>query len=1143
MQDVFENIDNETAPLQYAYHSNDKRSLRNFLIQQSAEEGKTNGEQLGLSAEEIELLNADDLWLYDESWVSMVSGVAWNDATPARMTGIDWDNQKLSGDLIFNSCDKLATLLCSNNSIAKLRVLKLKALEVLCCDNNRITDFDFRNNIKLHTLHCGNNQLAVLYLQNNIKLQTLHCGDNRLAALHLQNNQELHTLYCSGNQIKALYLQNNVKLQLLHCGDNRIANLNLSKNTELHTLHCGNNRLTNLNLSKNTELHTLHCGNNRLAELDVSGNKSLKKIVCSKNQLVQLDLPDNDVLEELSCAINQLPFSMLPQIKYGDNYDYTPQCIAGVNVVNAEHEVDLSSEYCIADNITTYRWYDGMTELQKRQYLDINGKFTFTDQSLIGKILVCQMTNDTFPDFADKPLTCKVKVIEDTRIYHDDDKAALRNFLIQYSIEKGKTNGEQLGLDAREIAFFKNKFNWKINEEWIGKLAGITWNDATPKRITDIDWSIKNLSGNLNLSKCSELNRLNCNNNHLFNLNISKNTALQKLYCDGNNFVDLNLKNNIALRTLHCSDSKLTNLDLRENIALTTLYCNSSLLEDLNLRNNTGLLVLYCFNNRLTELDFQNNTELRVVYCNGNQLKSLNLKDCSALQALHCSGNQLESLNLKDCSDLQGLHCANNKIVHLDIMNNSLLKQLNCNNNRLTSLSLLENKLLRRIHCSGNWLARLNVDKLKHLKELYCSGNLLKFSTLPLTRGIHNYHYMPQENIQIYKVLLGSEVDLSSEYEVGDSITAFKWHDGEAELQKSQYTSRSGKFIFTDRSLAGKMLICKMTNAKFPALNDDNPLICEVRIVGGAMIYHDDDKTALRNFLIQPSAEKGKTNGEQLGLSAEEIELLNADNTWLYREDWVNKIAGTGWNKADPKRIISITWLKKNLSGDLILDVCTDLTSLKCNGNNISNLHISGLRNLRTLLCSNNQLADLDLSNCNEFRKLRCSNNRFKFLTLFRKIFNSDYTKPKMIDGGEVAIGQKIDLSIGCHIEDTTTYKWYDGIIEIPENQYTAENGMFVFSSIKFAGKILTCKMTNAVFNNFIGSQVKYAVKIVNTSKGPLNKNIVELVRYRHRRVVAGNAPVRSTEEQDLPDAEHEDVAGNISIKNMAIEKGWRWKE
>ena len=64
---------------------------------------------------------------------------------------------------------------------------------------------------------------------------------------------------------------------------------------------------------------------------------------------------------------------------------------------------------------------------------------------------------------------------------------------------------------------------------------------------------------------------------------------MKTLYAGGNKLTELDLSKNTALDYLDCSDNQLTELDLGENTALTTLYCGGNQLTELDLRNNTKL--------------------------------------------------------------------------------------------------------------------------------------------------------------------------------------------------------------------------------------------------------------------------------------------------------------------------------------------------------------------------------------------------------------------------------------------------------------------------------------------------------------------------------------------------------------------------
>ena len=112
--------------------------------------------------------------------------------------------------------------------------------------------------------------------------------------------------------------------------------------------------------------------------------------------------------------------------------------------------------------------------------------------------------------------------------------------------------------------------------------------------------------------------------------------------------------------------------------------------------------------------------------------------------------------------------------------------------------------------------------------------------------------------------------------------------------------------------------------------------------------YAEGDKTDLRNFLIQNSSIGGKTNGELLGLSAANLNLLSTDSNWINEENWVGKIFGLtwNWNAENPRRLTEITWNAKPLAGNLDLSNCTELISLGCSSNNLTNLDLSNCTEL-----------------------------------------------------------------------------------------------------------------------------------------------------------------------------------------------------
>ena len=146
--------------------------------------------------------------------------------------------------------------------------------------------------------------------------------------------------------------------------------------------------------------------------------------------------------------------------------------------------------------------------------------------------------------------------------------------------------------------------------------------------------------------------------------------------------------------------------------------------------------------------------------------------------------------------------------------------------------------------------------------------------------------------------------------------------------------------------------------------------------------YHEDDKEGLRIFLRQPSAEKGKTNAERLGLS------ISDTLDWQNDEGWVTKVDELVWNEETPKRLIKIRaerygaggWCFAKIAGVLDASKWTKLQILGCHVNQLTALNISANTELEELICYENKLSTLDVSTNTKLKKLNCDDNQLTVL-------------------------------------------------------------------------------------------------------------------------------------------------------------------
>ena len=412
--------------------------------------------------------------------------------------------------------------------------------------------------------------------------------------------------------------------------------------------------------------------------------------------------------------------------------------------------------------------------------------------------------------------------------YHPDDKEGLRAFLRQPSAVEGKINAQQLGLNVSDTT------NWQTDEAWVAKVINLTWNDETPKRLIFVKPFSRSLAGNLDATKWTALEELNCQNNQITTLNISGCMELRVLACDRNELSTLNLSGLIKLEGVQCYKNNFTSLDVSDLTALEYLNCDANKLTTLNVSSNTALKSLYCYNNQLQTLDVSSNTALEYLSCSDNQLTSLDVSGLTALATLHCSHNQLTSLNVNGCTALERIYCYHNQFISLDVSSNMALQYFGCGDNPLTSLKL--NTTLLGLYCENTKLASLDLSKNPFLEELECANNeftSLDFSNCPKFLYLYSdNNRLPLSDLYAASTIIGNneedtrnrklgsqtllprsvliDTELFADQAIlGSSITQYVVLKGGIPAPTSDYTVTSGKLTFHTLGV----YVVTMTNA------------------------------------------------------------------------------------------------------------------------------------------------------------------------------------------------------------------------------------------------------------------------------------------------------------------------------------------
>jgi hypothetical protein len=654
--------------------------------------------------------------------------------------------------------------------------------------------------------------------------------------------------------------------------------------------------------------------------------------------------------------------------------------------------------------------------------------------------------------------------------YHADDKEALRAFLRQSSATAGQSNAQQLGLSDTSA--------WYANELWVSQVPNLTWNTATPNRLTKINhsfvWANKNLAGNLDVSQCTALEHLNfgsnkltsvnvtgatalkelhCYSNLLQSIDVSSNAVLEKLICDYNQIATINVSNHTALERVQCDQNQLTSINVNGCTALISLACAGNLLTNLDVSSNTALIELRCSNNQLDNLDVSNNAALGYFLCADNLLESLDVSSNTALEYFECSMNPLSTLTIGNHPELIYFLCGGTLLESMNLSGLTAAQMILCNQNKLTSLNVNGLTALERLECQNNQLTNLNISNCTGIKRLSCQDNHLLLSELyaifdrlydnGATQIRLGPQHLPPPLVEINVPFAFSP----SQDAFGNASTVITVAGAELNYH---YKLSCDTITFLLPSLGNTYTVTMSNGAIYSDPDYPADVIYEAT---PAIPYAENDVEMLRRFLRQPSAVAGEINAERLGLS------ISDTTHWHTNKTWVTQVTGTSWANTVPARLKQINWhYSYNLAGSLDVSNCTGLEYLNCSWNDLTNLNVSNCTALENLSTETNHFHLSDLYAASERLKANGGNVNDRHLgnqELPRRYAAVDvmlaFTTPQNEFGGV-----------------TTTYSVTDSITSavVPESPttYTLNNGNITFHT---AGKIYEVIMSNeAIITN-----------------------------------------------------------------------------
>ncbi len=614
-------------------------------------------------------------------------------------------------------------------------------------------------------------------------LEIVHVYDNDLVSLNLSGAEALTELRMNNNvRCATLNLQGCTALERMYVQNCALESLDVASCEALVFVQAFNNKLKAFDASGKAALTTLYLHDNELEEIDLTGCRSLASLNVSNNSLEALDVSSTSVTF-LDCSRNRLTLASLPRISI-PSFNYSPQSEVEGEPVPYQEGVDLS----VFDRVefpgqepvqTSYAWFDvtAGTALQVDTLMENDGTGRFSiDKSLSGMDLRCEMTNAAYPGLT---LVYSISLEESVSAYDAGELVDLRTFLRFSNEETGLTNAMTLGLLPSDTT------TWNQSAKWLARLTRqghLTWkyeNEGTQeekKRLVKIFIVIQKMTGNLDLSACTELEELDC------------------------------------------TGIGITGLDVTKCLKLRNIWCMNNQIPVLDFSANTALVNVMCYNNPIKTLEFKNHPDLMVLDCQSCGLEHLDVSSCEVLRVLNCQNNKLKEVDVTGSPYLENLFVSYNQLTDLDITKNPDLMYFYAANNRISTYFDFAryNRGLWHIHIEHNQVEGFSVSDMT-IEEIDVSYNELTFSTIPFDFTRKTYVFAPQDTVDLGSIPANGILDISSEYmlDTDGSHSYYEWQilSGSEWLETDDVITldETGIFVF-DKDAVGNRYRCLITS-------------------------------------------------------------------------------------------------------------------------------------------------------------------------------------------------------------------------------------------------------------------------------------------------------------------------------------------
>lgn len=501
-------------------------------------------------------------------------------------------------------------------------------------------------------------------------LRITNCG---LSSINMAYNRALKNLDLSNNQLRTVDLAGirgdyqKFNLATINISNNKLIELATVSAATIFNLNLSNNNFTNFDLKYYTGLRNLDLSYNKLSgELDFSTVEKLQGVNVCGNYLNSIVFNTTEGalenLTQLNLSDNNFSFATLPIFANSKlNYFYAPQ--KNLEILANAPTINLSAQNIIFNGEgTNFVWkYADNAETVPVTLLSNAGGATVFDDSLVGKTLYCEMTNNGFPQFNGNPLkTSNVTVASrPTNLVATLTTVSSGETQIGFRFNKNGTNAVYIDWKGDGSEYTPYIYEAGVSYPSIYRIAN-TYAGATAKIYTydsPEDIAVFALWGaqleNADLSPMTKVEAIDMHNTGLYDgkLILPESKNLWELVLDGNNFETQTFENLTELANFNLAGNKYTSFDLSLYPKVRFMQLSHNKISNIKFGNNSSMYQLDLTGNNLSNIDLNGAKGIEELLISDNQISEIDITPIKDyLRVLYISGNRFTFASLPDVS-------------------------------------------------------------------------------------------------------------------------------------------------------------------------------------------------------------------------------------------------------------------------------------------------------------------------------------------------------------------------------------------------------------------------------------------------------------------------------------------------------------